>query len=306
MTIKRPTGVEIQIRKINFPFEDTLPTNWFPANNIAQITCDVISLLFPAGERFFIDSVRNYRNRITDPALQKDVAAFIAQESMHTQQHLKCNVLLKKNSRYAGFFERVPDIILGAVRIILPARTQLAVTCALEHFTALLAHQLLRNARFEKVADPVYARLWIWHAIEESEHKAVCFDVYHFFYAGVIGYIERCVVMFVTTLIFSGVILFGFFIALLFGSKRVGKVTESRSNEYKKSGVKNLKKLFSNYYIAFFAKGSLLDGIVSPYLAYYRPSFHPWQHDNSELLQRRKNEYGNGIFSDKASSSSCI
>lgn len=85
---RRPDGVNINVRKVNFGFEETLPERWFPVNGAAQMMCDVISLLFPAGERFFIDSIRHYRSRITDPELKRDVAAFIAQQSIHTQQHL--------------------------------------------------------------------------------------------------------------------------------------------------------------------------------------------------------------------------
>ena len=55
----------------------------------------------------------------------------------------------------------------------------LAVTAALEHYTATLAEMLLTDpkARNEIVYEGV-RYLLMWHALEESEHKAVAFDVY--------------------------------------------------------------------------------------------------------------------------------
>ncbi len=293
----RPSGVNINIRKINFKFDDALPATWLSENIALQTLCDITSLMFPAGEGFFIDSVRRYRSRIKDPELRRDVAAFIAQESMHTRQHLGCNKLLLFNTKYARIYQKLPEFILKIVSLILPARTQLAVTCALEHFTALFADQILRRSIFYNYANPTYAGLWIWHAIEESEHKAVCFDVYQLFCGGIIGYIERCIVMIFTTLIFLFVILLGFIVAAVFDfpiKKQVPKLENSETE-----GIdQKLRKNFSRPNDEALLSGSgLLSGILLPYFAYYRPSFHPWQHDNSELLQRCKDDYEIGLSS---------
>ncbi len=300
MRLQRPNGVNINIRKINFKFEDALPTNWFSTNGAVQMLCNITSLMFPAGEGFFIDSVRHYRSRIKDPELQRDVAAFIAQESMHTRQHQGCNKLLKSHYKYAGVYEKFLEYLLKAAKFVLPARTQLAVTCALEHFTALFADQLLRNSVFHKLANPVYASLWIWHAIEESEHKAVCFDVYQTFHGGVFGYIERSIVMMITSLFFLVVIFFGFIVAMVFGSSKTKRTTQLETSSVQGSSLQRVKNFIKSYYVAFLAEGGLLNGILRPYFAYYLPSFHPWQHDNSELLKRRKIDFENGMYSDVA------
>ena len=44
---------------------------------------NALSTTFPDGERFFIDSVRNFQDQIKDPKLQKDIRAFIGQEANH-------------------------------------------------------------------------------------------------------------------------------------------------------------------------------------------------------------------------------
>ena len=58
-----------------------------------------------------------------------------------------------------------------------PSR-QLAGTCGAEHYTAVLANAILSHPEWLEGATPVMAKLWRWHAIEETEHKSVAFDVY--------------------------------------------------------------------------------------------------------------------------------
>ncbi len=298
--LHRPSGVNINIRKIDFRFDDSLPRNWFSEKIALQILCDITSLMFPAGEGFFIDSIRRYRSRITDPELQRDVVAFIAQESMHTRQHQGCNKLLKSHSKYAKIYQKLPEVILKIVSAVLPARTQLAVTCALEHFTALWADQMLRKSIFYNYANPVYAGLWIWHAIEESEHKAVCFDVYQLFFGGILGYIERCIVMIFTTLIVLFVIIIGFMVAIVFDFPKKTYVSTIDNSRADGPSLRIRKDSNHSNDEALLAGSGLLNGILRPYLAYFRPSFHPWQHDNSELLQRCKNDYQIGLPPDIA------
>ncbi len=49
---------------------------------------------------------------------------------------------------------------------------------ALEHFTAILAHQLLADPRHLEGAEKETADLWRWHAVEEIEHKGVAYDTW--------------------------------------------------------------------------------------------------------------------------------
>src|SRR5690606_41942592 len=51
-------------------------------------------------------------------------------------------------------------------------------TCALEHFTAMLAETILEHPEMLEGMDERVLPLWLWHAVEESEHKSVAFDVY--------------------------------------------------------------------------------------------------------------------------------
>ena len=276
----------IKPRKIDFGFTDQLPYKWYNGNPAIFTLCNVISIMFPVGEQFFIDSVRYYKDKIKNPALLEEMAGFIAQEAMHSKQHDLCNQLLKTQHKQLVVFEKNAQVFLDRIRRFFPARTQLAVSCALEHFTALFAHQLLATQSFKNHAHPVYAKLWIWHAIEETEHKAVCYDVYQHVAGGPLGYVERCLVMLSTSLVFLAVIMTGFVIVTLSKPKKKIQTPE------KKNGV------MTGIYKMFFSKEGLVREIMIPYLAYYLPFFHPWKQDNSQLIKRWKAEYENGLFRD--------
>jgi predicted metal-dependent hydrolase len=119
---------------------------------IASHLAAVLSAMFPDGEDFFVRSVRNFRDRIDDPALKRDVAGFIGQEAIHGREH------------------RV---------LIASPMANLAATAALEHYTATLAEILLSSEEArEQLGTAELRDVFLWHALEESEHKAVAFDVY--------------------------------------------------------------------------------------------------------------------------------
>src|SRR5438067_3711996 len=139
----------------------------------------VLSSVFPDGEDYFVRSVEAVRDRIEDPALREDVEGFIGQESMHGREHRALNERLAE----LGY----PTRAIGTYVQRLTAfrerhqneKANLAVTAALEHYTATLAETLLTDpaARAEIGHDGV-RYLLLWHALEEAEHKAVAFDVY--------------------------------------------------------------------------------------------------------------------------------
>src|SRR5438067_6998548 len=141
----------------------------------------VLSSVFPDGEDYFVRSVEAVRDQIEDPRLREDVDGFIGQESMHGREHRALN------ERLAGLGYPTRPIgthvqKLTAFRERLQSKkANLAVTAALEHYTATLAETLLTDpaARDEIGYDGV-RYLLMWHALEEAEHKAVAFDVYKY------------------------------------------------------------------------------------------------------------------------------
>ncbi|HEX5365685.1 MAG TPA: metal-dependent hydrolase [Acidimicrobiales bacterium] len=139
----------------------------------------VLSSLFPDGEDFFVRSVRQHRDRITDPALKRDVAGFIGQEAVHGREHRALNDRLAQLGYPTRRFERITRASLGLRERLASPVANLAATAALEHFTATLAQLLLSDPEVRALFGHHEVRdIFVWHALEESEHKAVAFDVY--------------------------------------------------------------------------------------------------------------------------------
>lgn len=190
----------IKPRRMDFQFDESLPTFWFDDDVFKTVLLTAQSCTFPEGERFFIHAVRQYQERITDPVLRQQVRGFIGQEAHHGNEHTALNALMAQRgfctAKQEGFVKRG----LGFRKRWLSPQRQLAMTCALEHFTAMLAEQVLENPEFLKGMDDRVKALWVWHAVEESEHKAVAFDVYQ---STVNSYWVRASQMLLTTLEFG-------------------------------------------------------------------------------------------------------
>ncbi len=235
---------------------------------------NALSVFFPVGERFFISSVRNYRGRIDGAELRKAVTAFIGQEAMHGREHEAYNRLLKDAGLPAEALEQLVEKLLGAVQKSTPASWQLSATIALEHFTAILADRLLDDRQMLDGADAEYKRLWLWHALEETEHKAVAYDVWQQMMGDEAkAYTVRCAGMLFTSVAF---------VALVAGFSAV--LIERDMAEHPGSR----HRLASYGVLAGFllGRGGLVRSGFPAWLDYFRPDFHPWQHDNHALLRR--------------------
>jgi uncharacterized protein len=138
-----------------------------------------LSSVFPDGEDFFVRSVRHYRDQITDPDLKRQVAGFIGQESVHGREHRAFNERLSEVGYPTRQVEWLTRKGLELRTKYAPPITNLAATAALEHFTATLAELVLTDEEVRRhFGHPAVRDLFVWHALEESEHKAVAFDVY--------------------------------------------------------------------------------------------------------------------------------
>ncbi|WP_409434626.1 metal-dependent hydrolase [Mycobacterium sp. SMC-14] len=138
-----------------------------------------LSAVFPEGEDFFIRSVRRYADQITDPDLKDQVKGFIGQEVTHGREHRALNERLHE----MGYPTRRIDRLVARRQAVIERRfsplTCLAITAALEHFTAVFAETLLGDERAQALLGTTEVRsMLLWHAIEESEHRSVAFDVY--------------------------------------------------------------------------------------------------------------------------------
>jgi uncharacterized protein len=272
MTSQSP--LPVQQRDIHFPIQGLQLRDWHPMGPHVSQLFNALSLFFPEGEKFFIDSVRRYRDRISDPRLQAEVKGFIGQEAMHGREHRAYNTALAEAGYPAVELERkaVKQLELG--RKLLPPSGQLAATIALEHYTAILAEVLLSDERVLKHAPPQMAALWRWHAIEETEHKAVAFDVYRTVVGtGLKAYLLRCSIMLSSSI--------RFLIQSIYTHYRL----------LKHDGLQRDWKGWRTYLYFVFVSPGFLRRIALPWLGYFKPGFHPWQHDNRHHVERWKAEH---------------
>jgi len=170
-------SVGIPPRHIDFNFPQNIPKYFYAGNATATTFFAMLSGFFPPGERYFMDSVRHFRDRVTDKEQRAAISGFMGQEAIHGREHERLNELLAER----GFDMRTPErfVKIGLkVLEMLPPSTKLAATTFMEHFTALLAEQLLEDKDFQGLADPEMIKIWQWHALEELEHKSVAYDVY--------------------------------------------------------------------------------------------------------------------------------
>jgi predicted metal-dependent hydrolase len=252
-------------RRIDFDFgrADAVPRDWYAGSVHLSTFWGAMSLLFPEGERFFVESVVRFRDRIDDPELRAAIAGFSGQEAMHGRAHRAFNDVLRAHGFDVPRAERQLRRLIDRVRRHLSPRAQLAVTCALEHFTATLAEQLLSlEEHRDAIVDPTVQRLWLWHALEESEHKSVAFDVY-LNVGG--GYWLRAAIMLVTTVVFLAELM-NVHVRFL---RAQGELLRLRG------WVQLLR------HMAW--RPGLMRQIVPTYLDYYRPGFHPSQRDTTGL-----------------------
>ena len=259
---------DVPVRRVRFQYPlDDLPRD-FAGDPIMSYVLVVLSSMFPDGEDFFVRSVRHFRDQITDPELRRQVAGFIGQEALHGREHRAFNDKLQDLGYPTERLQRMVRKSLSVRERIQTARANLAMTAALEHFTAVFAERLLSSdeARRQFAHDEVRS-LFLWHALEESEHKAVAFDVYRH-----IGGSER-----VRRLVMN--VITGTFVGAVAISVAAGVALDKRTRRNIRGTLRHLR-----------SSPFLTKDMWTKLRDYNRPGFHPDDHDTSELVAQWRDE----------------
>jgi uncharacterized protein len=179
---------EAKIRKVNFKFEKPFPKHWYNDNPIATHFMNAQHLAFPDGEKFFIRSVKAFADVYkNDPELKKRVDNFIGQEGTHYAEHQKFWDIMESQDlqpmKFVNLFRKTAwDGLETWIRKTLTKdrlgdKLALSVTVGLEHFTAMLAESGITQKEITGLMPQEMKDLFMWHAAEEIEHKAIPFDV---------------------------------------------------------------------------------------------------------------------------------
>lgn len=225
-----------------------------------------LSATFPEGEDFFIRSVRQYRDQISDPDLGEAVKGFIAQEATHRYQHRLLNERLQAMGYPTDRIDRQIKKLVGRLEKRFSPKMRLAVTAALEHYTATLAEIILTSDEAQKlIGDTEVRPILLWHAFEESEHKAVAFDVLR-----TIGGTER-------------IRIWGMRIAsLVLFTELI--VQTARSIAADRAAYNPIRMMAS---LKAFRRSPMLSSeAVQRFRSYTRAGFHPDDWDSTDVLER--------------------
>jgi uncharacterized protein len=258
---------------------ERVPRYWFAGSNAATQIANAVNLLFPAGERFFIRSVRHYLDRVS-PELQAQVKGFFGQEGRHAQAHEKLfDTLREQGYDIDSILERYERVAYEHIEKKSPRALRLAVTVALEHFTAILAEDALTTDELSH-AHPEIRHLLEWHAVEELEHKAVAFDVLK---EVAPSYFLRMAGILLATLTLGGFWLWATSLLLEQEGSSLRKaskeLTALRKQGEREGKIGDKDKALSPGPVA---TRVFLRGI----LEYMRPSFHPMDRDHRALIAK--------------------
>lgn len=245
--------------KLNFKLDEA-PRFWFGGDPYLTRMFDALSLTFPDGERYFIESVRLFRDQIQDPDLKQRVADFIRQEAQHGMAHDKMNQVMRDQGMPVDAFIRRLNKIFKFELSRRSPQYNIAMTAAAEHLTALMAETFFSQKQTLQNAHPYVRALFAWHAIEEMEHRDVAFDVMK-----QVGHVPEATRKF--ALAFTTAMMLGF-------------TTYRADVMLKYDGFNRIERLqmMAKGLPWFFGKKGVLSRMRQQYLDWFNPSFHPSQH----------------------------
>jgi predicted metal-dependent hydrolase len=261
-----PSAIKVRERRFG---RDAAPQRWWlNGDPVATAWFNALSATFPRGETLFIDAVKAFRDG-APPQLEREIRAFIRQEANHTREHLAFNRAVEA----AGYdFSRIDARVeqLLARVYARPKIGWLAVTMALEHFTAMFSYQFLKHPDHFVGADVEQAELWRWHAVEELEHKAVAYDTWLHATRGWSRWKRwslKAVLMWAVT--------------RRFVRNRFADALDLLAQD----GITGWRaKARLAWYLV--GRPGVLRRVFPAWLAYFLPGFHPWNRDDRKLIEQ--------------------
>jgi uncharacterized protein len=256
----------IKSRAVRVSKMDKPPRHWVHADPVATSFFNALSAVFPHGEAFMIRSLAPFQHKVPAP-LNAQIAGFIEQEAGHSREHAAMNKGL-----VAAGFDVAP--LESAIRKFVAQfattsdLTKVTATMCIEHITAIVAAEILKNSHHLDNSDEKLRELWLWHGIEEVEHKAVAFDTWMYLtrhWSSTRRWATRS--MFMTLITFSFVF-----------NRTCGQVELLRQD-----GFGTIRALYG-ITGSVFGRDGIGRNVVKPWLQFFKPGFHPWNIDDSALI----------------------
>ncbi|MEQ1726055.1 MAG: metal-dependent hydrolase [Sphingopyxis sp.] len=261
-----PEDLVITPRDRRFGRSGAQPRWWADGDPIATAYYNALSVTFPRGEAMFIEAVKAHRDGVS-PKLAAEIRAFTSQEVMHSREHVAFNRKIEE----AGYELAELNADVEEILAILASRPQivnLLATIALEHYTAMMAADMLSRDDFLAKSDPAWADLWRWHAIEEIEHKGVAYDT--FLHATKDwSRSRRWRAKSLTMLL----------VTMRFWPRRV----KGMKALLRQDGLSGWRVGLRIWWFLL-GKPGVLRRLIPAWIAYFLPGFHPWNRDDRALI----------------------
>jgi predicted metal-dependent hydrolase len=273
---------KLKVRNVHFNF-DKVPKHWILGSSIATNFVNSMHVVFPEGEKFFVRSVRRFAKDVKNENLKKEINSFCGQEGVHAREHQRfwevmdeqglkpdwfANFL--KNTAFSGkySYENVSKSLLNRLQPNLGDKFALSVTTALEHYTAIMANALFYEpmATNKNIA-PQMLELLHWHASEEIEHKAVCFDV--------LKEVDDSYILRVSGMGMATILLWGYL-----GIGQIYFISQDKD----KSIIKMPIETFLLFKTVIF--GEIGKNLSKHLLSYFKRDFHPDDIDDRHLIEK--------------------
>jgi uncharacterized protein len=282
----------MKVRRPKFKFSKDFKKYYARDNVFMTHFANTLHILFPEGEKFFIRSIQRFADRFEDDEqLKAEVRDFAGQEGVHQKIHRDFwRVMEEQGVDVKGFSEFYHNSTWGTLeKWFFKAAGEenagiftLAITSALEHFTATYGDTFFKKNQYlkESLPEEMYVLLG-WHAAEEIEHKNVSFDVFQ----RVSGnYAVRSAAM-----LFSTAML----LTYAYGGTAYLVAKDKDAD---------LKRLPGDLYdfLFKFDMGLTELGFYKGWIQYFKPDFHPSQDDNLHIAQEFLAKYAE-YFSKKGS-----
>lgn len=263
-TSKAYNHEEIKVRRVNFIFNKDNPRFYYKNNPFSTHFINALHIVFPTGERFFVNSVLKHQKEITDDKLKKQVRNFCGQEGVHSAMHEKFWKILDENGYIIKGYENHIDKLLHKIIAKIEIEgtrinnIDLTATVCLEHFTALFGHALFEHVELnQNIVPKDMAELFQWHAAEEIEHKNVAFDVFQ--KVDKDEHIKRVTLMPIVT-------------ALLYFYLGIGTMMLMYQDR-KHIHLSKLPKQFYDFATGLFS--DLHGDLIKEYFSFFKKDFHP-------------------------------
>ncbi|NVE94505.1 metal-dependent hydrolase [Altererythrobacter lutimaris] len=273
-----PDDLEITVRDERFARGIKARRWWLNGDPVATAWMNALSATFPRGEAFFIESVKAFRDG-ADPKLTAEIRAFVKQEINHTREHVAFNRMASDAGYDIAAIDKRVEEMLAELKDR-PQILNLAATMALEHFTAMLGHELLKKPKYLEGADGDLGDLWRWHSAEEIEHKGVAYDTWLHATRGWSRYKRwkvKSLMMLLVTVRF------------------IKHRSEDTMDLLRQDGLTGWKWRMALAKYLLVSPG-FLSRIIPGWLAYFMPGFHPWNEDDRELIQLYEGDFEDALM----------